>query len=1032
MSPNDFEATFNLEPEAVEQATSSIQSKTAAVDPMASVRKFMHLLPTDMPLPEIKIEDTPSKGWLGRCVYTYGSPSTTIHLQKVILTDQDTLDRVVAHELCHHAEFLESAQAAAAKGWSPKQHAAMDKFLRRPHGSQFQAWATKFNAVYGAGFITERSDEAMVVSEASRDINVLLWRAEGRSIRWCYTMRPSARQLEYIKQNLAHGPDTYRYVKTRDVDFAQGSSVGKGWSYTHVDGLNEKLQKLWDSGVEVKVASIRTADAVVGDPAQDVRLIDWLTRHKVPVVDGVATFYHATPTTTAPVIRTQGLHAGSLLERDPHRAVFQARRDRDLPPEAITCFEVTVPLSDLRTGTIWASTTRVVPPARLREVGFSHKDASASGETIVDGVYSMPLDDAIAEHENLVGVLESSDPESLAEAAKEQGAELKDMLEAKKKTAAGDTLTDAAALTAFMDEFLDAHLDGGTVEALLVSDMDARLSFLAGPDLQGDDDAFMSFSEAFNKRVVTSRYPIAKVNGGVLARWALAKLGADVAFPITATMRTQGLTLPPKLSAAQIASGELDRLLQGPKNSLYWFWALRLWATRNYPQVGIEGSSRLAFKLDEDHAFKIAKNAAGVAQNLTESHVAQNLHDLPITQVHHVVKEGAALVVDFAHELNEAHFHRDFGLSFHDFAESVAEMAGAGLDEKKAIESSMPPKAAELLDNLRRHRLPVSDLIFEHQWGDFKGHAVILDYGLSHEVFQEHYRKGAKFLQPKQASAFVIPPKLAPHVQVVGGLGSASQWHTKVWLGNSGTTDHTEVGAVAFDPATSTVVPIASSDDHRNGWELIQHLVGRKIIPKLPYTIIFLVSNFVDTDNPESLAKDLAAFTAWRALGGPNTMVASRYSAGRGFKVSMDDFIKAKGKVNTSYPVGKLTPLGDRLVRSLDTLAKAYGKMHLSKAHVPTKAIARAGREAMEAFEHSNLCKWNSVQAAKQSLMALEAGGDPTAFEEAIFTANGLKNQIHNMLRRLGENQFFDRDLIEVFGDPAAARTAFDSLADVS
>ena len=143
----------------------------------------------------------------------------------------------------------------------------------------------------------------------------------------------------------------------------------------------------------------------------------------------------------------------------------------------------------------------------------------------------------------------------------------------------------------------------------------------------------------------------------------------------------------------------------------------------------------------------------------------------------------------------------------------------------------------------------------------------------------------------------VIPPKLAPHVKQVGNLGAASQWHTKVWLGNSGTKDHTEVTAIAFDPASGTIVPIAGSDEHKNGWELIEYLERKKIIPDLEWRIVFLGLNYADRDH---LDEQLSIYTAWRRLGGSNTAVRSRYIE-PGFLVSMDDFIAAKGHVQANF-----------------------------------------------------------------------------------------------------------------------------------
>ena len=58
--------------------------------------------------------------------------------------------------------------------------------------------------------------------------------------------------------------------------------------------------------------------------------------------------------------------------------------------------------------------------------------ARKTADTIKDGIYSMTLDDAIKEHTKLVGILKKDDPKGLAAEIKDQGGELKEMVDAKK------------------------------------------------------------------------------------------------------------------------------------------------------------------------------------------------------------------------------------------------------------------------------------------------------------------------------------------------------------------------------------------------------------------------------------------------------------------------------------------------------------------------------------------------------------------------------------------------------------------------
>src|SRR5208282_6822687 len=68
----------------------------------------------DLPKPELTMVNQPRAGWLGMNNWRifingggigWGS-NTTIKLQKYILNDENTLRRIIAHELCHHADSL--------------------------------------------------------------------------------------------------------------------------------------------------------------------------------------------------------------------------------------------------------------------------------------------------------------------------------------------------------------------------------------------------------------------------------------------------------------------------------------------------------------------------------------------------------------------------------------------------------------------------------------------------------------------------------------------------------------------------------------------------------------------------------------------------------------------------------------------------------------------------------------------------------------------------------------------------------------
>ena len=329
------------------------------------------------------------------------------------------------------------------------------------------------------------------------------------------------------------------------------------------------------------------------------------------------------------------------------------------------------------------------------------------------------------------------------------------------------TLRNANELILWMTKYFALYSQSGenAVEGYLYTDdTKQRLSIVMGPDSFGNPDV-VTFTEGFNGKVATSQVDRTQLNGRVLAVWAMNKFGG--AWPLTGVQRPVKLPSFSAMTAEQINAGALDKIMAQYPDTMFQLWLLKTWATRNYDQVGIDGSSRLAFEIDADYALKIAKNMAGMAQNQVESHIAQNFHDLPIAAIHHVVTGGAALLMDLAHNFVAADFKRDFGLSFPQFCDKVTLIYQAPPDDVKYIIDRLPQGARELMVSLQRHQLAATDLKRVDQWGDVRHHAVIIDYGLTHQVWDEHYKpqqqaaiaaRKNKQLMKQQAANANTPP----------------------------------------------------------------------------------------------------------------------------------------------------------------------------------------------------------------------------------------------------------------------------------
>ena len=79
--------------------------------------------------------------------------------------DENTLRRVLAHELCHHADSLVNGIKELQR-YEGMGTVGYKMFVRNQkgtgHGPSWKLYADKYNAKYGGDFVTEHSDESYV------------------------------------------------------------------------------------------------------------------------------------------------------------------------------------------------------------------------------------------------------------------------------------------------------------------------------------------------------------------------------------------------------------------------------------------------------------------------------------------------------------------------------------------------------------------------------------------------------------------------------------------------------------------------------------------------------------------------------------------------------------------------------------------------------------------------------------------------------------------------------------------------------
>jgi hypothetical protein len=100
------------------------------------VSKYMEVLQVAGPRPRVELVSGTAANWAART--DQDPPTTLIELRAKLFSDSDKfLERVVAHEMIHHRNYLAGAED-------------------EQHGPAFREGADRINAIMGRGFVVER------------------------------------------------------------------------------------------------------------------------------------------------------------------------------------------------------------------------------------------------------------------------------------------------------------------------------------------------------------------------------------------------------------------------------------------------------------------------------------------------------------------------------------------------------------------------------------------------------------------------------------------------------------------------------------------------------------------------------------------------------------------------------------------------------------------------------------------------------------------------------------------------------------
>lgn len=166
------------------------------------------------------------------------------------------------------------------------------------------------------------------------------------------------------------------------------------------------------------------------------------------------------------------------------------------------------------------------------------------------------------------------------------------------------------------------------------------------------------------------------------------------------------------------------------------------WAEKKFDHLS-SGSSRVIYKLPDGTVLKLAKNKRGVAQNKAESN--PEMKSKYINPTIKSDKEGVWKISPCATKITEKEFEELTDINFKDFGKAISyglrKVAdNSGEDKPECFEEvSKSDIYKELVKVGKKFDLMPGDIERISSWGQVDGQPVLIDAGLTAEIFEDFY-----------------------------------------------------------------------------------------------------------------------------------------------------------------------------------------------------------------------------------------------------------------------------------------------------
>lgn len=166
------------------------------------------------------------------------------------------------------------------------------------------------------------------------------------------------------------------------------------------------------------------------------------------------------------------------------------------------------------------------------------------------------------------------------------------------------------------------------------------------------------------------------------------------------------------------------------------------YAEKNFERLS-SGSSRIVFLTSKKTVIKLAKNDRGLAQNEVEANPAMNSKHL--NKIISCAKNFSWMETYYLDKINEKEFEEMTGIKFDDFDEAISyglqNVSGnTGKEKPENFDEVSKSDIYKEMKNIGiKFKLMPGDMGRISSFGKKDGHPILIDAGLSRDVFDKFY-----------------------------------------------------------------------------------------------------------------------------------------------------------------------------------------------------------------------------------------------------------------------------------------------------